>query len=422
MCPECRNEVIPRQGNIRKHHFAHKMSDNPCSYFDRPTESQQHAIGKRLIASLLQDGKEMEISYRCIYNSTPHIIYEKFKMIEGDTIVLEYRDPKGTYVADLAILNNGFPRVIIEICHTHKTTTNVRPEPWFELSTEHIFGTDLSKDVFHVECSRSRTSLGSACVYCRLDIKMGAIDTSTGAFVLPDIAFKNSEFECISCKQPVSFSGFIFNHVSHTTCKMYTYPSIDQQRKNIIYILGRLLQEHKLKLSYGCTSTFFSGQCSNRVNEPIEYAESDSVEMNLDKYYVRLLRTTTEIKHEFRIVADYPPEDEPLRDKNAWHVTLDDIWIGNEPWISLHKNGFCDTCKLLDDNKQYLERIPKVISYRDEHHKKCILCDDASNSFGGYLYFNNYLRALCTDCMESIDSNLDKLKAYAPKCEMVDGT
>lgn len=49
-------------------------------------------------------------------------------------MIIEYRDPKGKYVADIAVINKDKIKYIIEIKDTHATTTNVRPEPWFEFS------------------------------------------------------------------------------------------------------------------------------------------------------------------------------------------------------------------------------------------------------------------------------------------------
>jgi len=58
---------------------------------------------------------------------------------EGDSAVVEYRDPNNKYIADVALLNNGKVRYIFEIKHTHTTTNFTRPEPWFEITTEEIF-------------------------------------------------------------------------------------------------------------------------------------------------------------------------------------------------------------------------------------------------------------------------------------------
>jgi hypothetical protein len=52
---------------------------------------------------------------------------------DGDEIMIEYRDPVKKYIADVAVLNDGKVRYIIEVKHSHRTTTSVRPEPWFEV-------------------------------------------------------------------------------------------------------------------------------------------------------------------------------------------------------------------------------------------------------------------------------------------------
>jgi hypothetical protein len=57
---------------------------------------------------------------------------------DGDQVVLEYRDPKGKYIADVAVLNEGKLRYIIEVVHSHRTTTQCRPEPWFEVNANDV--------------------------------------------------------------------------------------------------------------------------------------------------------------------------------------------------------------------------------------------------------------------------------------------
>ena len=60
---------------------------------------------------------------------------------DGDSVVLEYRDPHGKYVADVAVINSEKSRIIFEIKNTHRTTT-VRPEPWFEFNARECFEED----------------------------------------------------------------------------------------------------------------------------------------------------------------------------------------------------------------------------------------------------------------------------------------
>lgn len=47
-CPDCEKDVIFKCGKIKQPHFAHYKSDNPCYYYDKPSESQIHKDGKML--------------------------------------------------------------------------------------------------------------------------------------------------------------------------------------------------------------------------------------------------------------------------------------------------------------------------------------------------------------------------------------
>ena len=140
-CIECNMKVILKKGPIRKAHFAHYSQTNICSYYDHPNESQIHKDAKMLMAKLLTDKKRIQFVWYCDYpqcHKTLSNTYELQEMPsimhkEGDEIKMEYRDKDNKWVADIAIVNNGDVRYIIEIKNTHATTT-ARPEPWYEVN------------------------------------------------------------------------------------------------------------------------------------------------------------------------------------------------------------------------------------------------------------------------------------------------
>ena len=76
-CTSCDNDVIFRKGIKKQPHYAHKKSDNPCYYYDRPNESQIHKDAKMLMTTLL-DNKTNITFYRKCYNCNedPDVIYE----------------------------------------------------------------------------------------------------------------------------------------------------------------------------------------------------------------------------------------------------------------------------------------------------------------------------------------------------------
>ncbi len=129
-CVECDEYVIIKKGSIRKHHFSH-FSKSACEYFDRPNESQIHKDAKLRFARKLKRKTPIWIHVKCSDGCRTYVHVIQYK--DGDEVVVEYREPSGKYIADIAVLNGGSVRYIFEIRHTHKTVTQ-RPEPWFELA------------------------------------------------------------------------------------------------------------------------------------------------------------------------------------------------------------------------------------------------------------------------------------------------
>ena len=136
-CPDCGKGLILVQGNIRIHHFRHpKDSVNPCNYYSNPTESQIHKDAKRLIKSLLE--RKIPISFNrkcvCCEKVENHEIPE---ISENSGIQEEWSfDYNGLKIADVAYLEDGERFCLFEIYHTHKTRSEDRPEPWFEINAE----------------------------------------------------------------------------------------------------------------------------------------------------------------------------------------------------------------------------------------------------------------------------------------------
>lgn len=142
-CPDCNKFVIFRKGKILKPHFAHFKSDNPCSFYNNPGESQKHKNAKMILNSLLNKKSNIHIYRNCSecvgishipicelnshdYNNTSSIVEHKF----------DYMNSKKS--ADVALIKNETKQIkyIFEICHTHQTKESDRPEPWFEFNAE----------------------------------------------------------------------------------------------------------------------------------------------------------------------------------------------------------------------------------------------------------------------------------------------
>ena len=145
ICIDCSGKVILRKGEIRRAHFSHYLQSAPCTYYDHPNESQIHKDAKLLMAQMLKDKGKIQFCWECCYppcyntwsgsnafSEVPNITYK-----DGDEVIVEYRDKDNRFVADVAVINNNDIRYIIEIKHTHKTTT-WRPEPWYEVDATHF--------------------------------------------------------------------------------------------------------------------------------------------------------------------------------------------------------------------------------------------------------------------------------------------
>jgi hypothetical protein len=139
-CNDCGSRVILRKGEVRKPHFAHYAATSTCSYYDHPNESQIHKDAKDLMKKLLIDKADIRFVWECDYPPCRQDPYDTFEFSwtptivhkEGDEVVLEYRGPENRWVADVAVINGGEVRYIIEIKATHGTNLG-RPEPWFEV-------------------------------------------------------------------------------------------------------------------------------------------------------------------------------------------------------------------------------------------------------------------------------------------------
>ena len=137
-CPECKKDVIFKKGTIIRPYFAHKKSNSPCYYYEKPNEAQIHKDAKLLLKSLLDNKK---ILY--FYRSCPYCYNDKFERIhynENMKAVIEHRFNynNSNKSADVALLENNEIKFIFEICYKNKTKEENRPEPWFEIDAEDL--------------------------------------------------------------------------------------------------------------------------------------------------------------------------------------------------------------------------------------------------------------------------------------------
>lgn len=158
ICPDCNNELILCKGEIRIPHFRHKVDNiNPCHHYSNPTESQIHKDAKILLKNLLQRKIPTSFIRECC-SCKKMEEFEIPEISESSTIELEYRfQYNGSLqVADVAYLNNGEIVALFEIWYTHKTRSEKRPEPWFEIDAEKLIrlANDDSLTTLQIQCIR----------------------------------------------------------------------------------------------------------------------------------------------------------------------------------------------------------------------------------------------------------------------------
>jgi len=137
ICPECNKDLILVKGEVRIHHFRHKVDNvNPCHHYSNPTESQVHKDAKLLLKTLLERKIPIKFIRNCC-SCKKNEEYEIPEMTETSKIILEYRfEYNGLKIADLAYMDDDELLCVFEICNTHKTSSENRQEPWFEISAK----------------------------------------------------------------------------------------------------------------------------------------------------------------------------------------------------------------------------------------------------------------------------------------------
>lgn len=164
-CPVCYKDLILCQGTKRVHHFRHKVDCiDPCRHYNNPTETQIHKDAKFLLKNLLE--RKIPISF--IRNCDCCKKNEEFEIpeiSEGSNIQLEYRfEHNGVKVADVAYLEDGKILCIFEICNTHRTCSENRPEPWFEIDALTLIKLANDSDLVSLQIPCIRREKCEACI------------------------------------------------------------------------------------------------------------------------------------------------------------------------------------------------------------------------------------------------------------------
>lgn len=147
-CPDCKQDLILKKGIQLAAHFAHK-SDSKCTYHDKPNESQIHKDAKLQLKYIIENKIPLTILRKCY--KCEHIDEYKIplKINEISHIVEEFTlNPLDKYSKKVDLFyryRNNYDdygiNYIFEICHTHKTKEDTRPEPWYEINATKLINT-----------------------------------------------------------------------------------------------------------------------------------------------------------------------------------------------------------------------------------------------------------------------------------------
>lgn len=140
VCSDCNKDLILCQGDIRVHHFRHKVDTiKPCTNYSKPTETQLHKDAKNLMKKLLEDKTPIQIKRDCV-SCKKEIDIILPEITEGSNVSLEYRFNynNSLKIADVAHTNNNEIVGIYEIFNTHKTRCEDRPDPWVEINANEL--------------------------------------------------------------------------------------------------------------------------------------------------------------------------------------------------------------------------------------------------------------------------------------------
>ena len=157
ICPECNKDLILVQGETRIHHFRHKVdSINPCHHYSKPSESQIHKDGKMLMKTLLENKIPLQFIRQCVSCKISSEINLP-EITEDSTIKIEHRFnyEDELRIADVAHTLNGEIKGIYEICNTHKTCSEDRPEPWVEIDANSLLTlANANNELLIINCIR----------------------------------------------------------------------------------------------------------------------------------------------------------------------------------------------------------------------------------------------------------------------------
>jgi Competence protein CoiA-like family len=172
-CIQCEEPVVLCKGNKVPPYFRHKHKCN-CSYYTN--ESPEHLEAKHLLQELLTINKSTITIRRKCKSCMDWFEWEIDPLDDSYRVQTEFEFTYNNIQrkADIACIDQNNELIfIIEICNTHKTSPEVRPEPWFELSAEQVRNSLIAVDYDHIDKETKFTFDCIRSTFCKENESLG---------------------------------------------------------------------------------------------------------------------------------------------------------------------------------------------------------------------------------------------------------
>jgi len=156
---DCGRKVILCKGEKKVAYFRHTKDTTTCDFYNHPFESPEHRNAKICCVDLLRKYKNIKIIQSCSCCHKQNIIdivIEDTHSIKEEHILDDKNHRADVAVFDTNDVNNI--HYVFEIFYTHKTSSEVRKEPWFEIDAVDfikLYNRFDGKDIFSINCIRT---------------------------------------------------------------------------------------------------------------------------------------------------------------------------------------------------------------------------------------------------------------------------
>lgn len=176
-------------------------------HYDNPGESQIHKDAKCLLKTLIENNIQINIQRKCKCCADIETYEIPDFTVDTSKIILEYRFEynDGLKIADVAYLDNDEIVCIFEICHTHATCANDRPEPWFEIDATTLLLEANKQTANRINIWCIRTEKCDKCLKYELEYEVNKINNAINKLT-QWLKERKPIFVCWSCPK-IGYNG-----------------------------------------------------------------------------------------------------------------------------------------------------------------------------------------------------------------------